>query len=392
MVRNTPFYVAYLAPILLVIICNLVVMCLSFKKIFKKSEVLSKQKLAAGKKLRIVFTCSVLMGTTWVLGVFAFGELTFTFQLLFTIFNSLQGTFIFIFYCLLNKDAQNEWKRVFGCAERTYITSSGVVSSGGHVRKKSGKRARKEKIKDSDNADDTVKGSTQLTELSKGKDVIFSNVFRNMPSTDDLNVDDSITNPIEDKPREVTDSQGDEVDSTVFYHVSLEKPSASPAKASSSMAVESKEESIPIRSKVGPENEEEDIVVACRMDSEDEESVIGNEAVSDLDIAVEIALDNESHRSEVIEDDLQEIYVQDDLQLSNEFFDNNEDTNEKEDNNRESIVEKDAEGDSQEEKMKEDNGQPEAMREDVTDRASSLKEPTSPGNTLFFRSNWSYKY
>ncbi|XP_065060290.1 adhesion G-protein coupled receptor G4-like [Rhopilema esculentum] len=396
MVRNTPFYVAYLAPILLVIICNLVVMCLSFKKIFRKSEVSSKQQLAAGKKLRIVLTCSVLMGTTWVLGVFAFGELTFTFQLLFTIFNSLQGTFIFVFYCLLNKDAQNEWKRVFGCAERTYITSSGVVSSGGHVRKKSEKRARKEKIKDSDNADDTVKGSTQVTELSKGKDVIFSNVFQSTPSTDDLHVDDSIKSPKEDKPREITDSQGDEVDSTVFYHMSLEKPSASPAKAASTLAVESEEKNIPIRSTVGPDNEEEDIVVACRMDSEDEENVIDNETVSDLDIAVEVTFDNESHISEVAEDDLQEIYVQDDLQqglfFGKEFFDNNEDTDEKEDNHRESTVEKDSEDDSQEEKMKEDNGQHEAKKQDVADRASSLKEPTSPGNSMFFRSNWSYKY
>lgn len=91
----------------------------------------------SAKRLRIIVSCSSLMGVTWVLGVFAIGELTFTFQLLFTIFNSLQGFFIFIFYCALNKDAVNEWKRFFGFAVPDLTTSTGKTSKGDHIKKQS---------------------------------------------------------------------------------------------------------------------------------------------------------------------------------------------------------------------------------------------------------------
>ena len=62
---------------------------------------------------RIAFACATLLGITWVLGLLAIGEITYTFQLLFTIFNSLQGFFIFVFYTLMNKDVSKEWKKFF---------------------------------------------------------------------------------------------------------------------------------------------------------------------------------------------------------------------------------------------------------------------------------------
>ena len=73
----------------------------------------SSQRQAGKMQARITFACTTLLGLTWVLGLLAIGELTYTFQLLFTIFNSLQGFFIFVFYTLMNKEVSKEWKKFF---------------------------------------------------------------------------------------------------------------------------------------------------------------------------------------------------------------------------------------------------------------------------------------
>ena len=65
----------------------------------------------AKTKIAIIF--SVLLGCTWVFGLVAVEDLKFTFQLLFCIFNSLQGFFIFVFFCLRSEDVRAEWKRLF---------------------------------------------------------------------------------------------------------------------------------------------------------------------------------------------------------------------------------------------------------------------------------------
>ena len=46
-----------------------------------------------------------LLGVTWVFGFLSLGSpATLVFTYLFTICNTLQGTFFFIFHCLLNPD------------------------------------------------------------------------------------------------------------------------------------------------------------------------------------------------------------------------------------------------------------------------------------------------
>ena len=45
----------------------------------------------------------VLLGLTWVFGYFYISEEALPVAYLFTIFNSLQGVFIFVFHCLMNK-------------------------------------------------------------------------------------------------------------------------------------------------------------------------------------------------------------------------------------------------------------------------------------------------
>ncbi len=59
-----------------------------------------------------IFSIMNMYGLTWVFAVFTFTDGSFAFQLLFAIFNSLQGFFMFIFFCVLGKEARDSWAQV----------------------------------------------------------------------------------------------------------------------------------------------------------------------------------------------------------------------------------------------------------------------------------------
>lgn len=57
----------------------------------------------------------ILLGLTWVFAFFTISEAAIVFHYLFAIFNSLQGLWIFIFYCFLKHDVQNMWMKCLPC-------------------------------------------------------------------------------------------------------------------------------------------------------------------------------------------------------------------------------------------------------------------------------------
>jgi hypothetical protein len=62
-----------------------------------------------------------LFGLTWLFGILTFSVdgLREAFQILFTIFNSFQGFFIFLFFCAFNKEALESWKELLSCGKYT---------------------------------------------------------------------------------------------------------------------------------------------------------------------------------------------------------------------------------------------------------------------------------
>lgn len=67
------------------------------------------------RNLRSVVSLTFLLGMTWGFALFAWGPVNLVFMYLFSIFNSLQGLFIFIFHCALKENVQKQWRRYLCC-------------------------------------------------------------------------------------------------------------------------------------------------------------------------------------------------------------------------------------------------------------------------------------
>lgn len=80
-----------------------------------------------------------LLGVTWIIGIFYVSKGTKFFAYLFTIVNSLQGLFIFLFHCILNEKIRYEMLKKINCcnfmhyfslsSRKYYDTSTGSVSN-----------------------------------------------------------------------------------------------------------------------------------------------------------------------------------------------------------------------------------------------------------------------
>ncbi|XP_028858839.1 adhesion G-protein coupled receptor G6-like isoform X12 [Denticeps clupeoides] len=69
------------------------------------------------RNLRSVFSLTFLLGMTWGFAFFAWGPVNLAFMYLFSIFNSLQGLFVFVFHCALKENVQKQWRRYLCCGK-----------------------------------------------------------------------------------------------------------------------------------------------------------------------------------------------------------------------------------------------------------------------------------
>ena len=132
MVHGNPFYISLVGPVALIIVFNTYVLCVVILELHKHYQDKIESKFSQlMTDARIAFTCNILLGTTWVFALFAFGKAIMIFQWLFCIFNSLQGFFIFIFYTVRNPDLQKLLLRKL----KKHSKSSGVFAESSAWRK-----------------------------------------------------------------------------------------------------------------------------------------------------------------------------------------------------------------------------------------------------------------
>lgn len=125
------FWGAFLVPIFTIMVFNIVVfICVIVVLIRHVKHTADRMRKSVEKKtiVRLMFSISgvmLLFGLTWLFAIFTFSiptlrEVGITF---FTIFNSLQGLSIFIFFCLVNEDARNNWKALISRGKVTICQS-----------------------------------------------------------------------------------------------------------------------------------------------------------------------------------------------------------------------------------------------------------------------------
>ncbi|XP_064425768.1 adhesion G protein-coupled receptor E5 isoform X2 [Mirounga angustirostris] len=111
------FLWSFLGPVTFIVLCNAVVFVTTVWKLTQKfSEINPDMKKL--KKARVLTITAVaqlfVLGSTWVFGLFLFNPQSWLLSYTFTILNCLQGLFLFVLHCLLNKKVREEYRRWAG--------------------------------------------------------------------------------------------------------------------------------------------------------------------------------------------------------------------------------------------------------------------------------------
>ncbi|KAB0346092.1 hypothetical protein FD755_024261, partial [Muntiacus reevesi] len=116
---NAVFYitvVGYFCVIFLLNVSMFIVVLVQLCRIKRKKQ-LGAQRKTSIQDLRSVAGLTFLLGITWGFAFFAWGPVNVTFMYLFAIFNTLQGFFIFIFYCVAKENVRKQWRRYLCCGK-----------------------------------------------------------------------------------------------------------------------------------------------------------------------------------------------------------------------------------------------------------------------------------
>ncbi|XP_075769911.1 adhesion G-protein coupled receptor G2 isoform X2 [Pelodiscus sinensis] len=117
--NNIVFYitvVGYFCMIFLLNISMFIVVLIQLCRIKKKKQ-LGTQRKTSIHDLRSVAGLTFLLGITWGFAFFAWGPVNLVFMYLFAIFNTLQGFFIFTFYCVAKENVRKQWRRYLCCGK-----------------------------------------------------------------------------------------------------------------------------------------------------------------------------------------------------------------------------------------------------------------------------------
>nr|XP_034348020.1 adhesion G-protein coupled receptor G6 isoform X1 [Arvicanthis niloticus] len=137
------------------------------------------------RNLRSVVSLTFLLGMTWGFAFFAWGPLNIPFMYLFSIFNSLQGLFIFIFHCAMKENVQKQWRRHLCCGRFRLADNSDWSKTATNIIKKSSDNLGK-----SLSSSSIGSNSTYLTSKSKSSTTTY---FKRNSHSDSTSMDKSLS-------------------------------------------------------------------------------------------------------------------------------------------------------------------------------------------------------
>ncbi|KAG8521294.1 CD97 antigen, partial [Galemys pyrenaicus] len=139
------FLWSFLGPVTFIILCNAVIFVTTVWKLTQKfSEINPDMKKL--KKARVLTITAIaqlfVLGCTWVFGLFLFDPENWLMSYTFTVLNCLQGFFLFVLHCLLNKKVREEYRKwacmVTGNKYSEFATTSMSGSSHNQTRVRAG--------------------------------------------------------------------------------------------------------------------------------------------------------------------------------------------------------------------------------------------------------------
>nr|XP_043876453.1 adhesion G protein-coupled receptor L3-like isoform X6 [Solea senegalensis] len=130
---DTYFIWSFIGPATLIIMLNVIFLGIALYKMFHHTAILKPDSGCLDNiKSWVIGAIALLclLGLTWAFGLMYVNESTVVMAYLFTIFNSLQGMFIFIFHCVLQKKVRKEYGkclRTHCCSVKSVDNSIGSV-------------------------------------------------------------------------------------------------------------------------------------------------------------------------------------------------------------------------------------------------------------------------
>ncbi|XP_061754668.1 adhesion G-protein coupled receptor G4 [Nerophis ophidion] len=132
---DVTFYVSVVAYALLVFLFNIavfVVVLIQIRHMQANSPAGTRGGLM--HNLKGVATLTLLLGLTWTVGFFTFGPARLVLLYMFSVLNSLQGIFIFLFHCLMKETVRKQW-RIHLCLGKFRLEEHSELSPSASVAK-----------------------------------------------------------------------------------------------------------------------------------------------------------------------------------------------------------------------------------------------------------------
>ncbi|XP_043938228.1 adhesion G protein-coupled receptor E3-like [Protopterus annectens] len=110
---NQEFRWSFIGPVCFVIMINLILFIITINMLQEKLSSVNKDVSTINNTRVLLFKAVsqfLVLGCTWILGIFQIQKETLVMAYIFTILNSFHGVFMFLLYCLSNKQVVDEYK------------------------------------------------------------------------------------------------------------------------------------------------------------------------------------------------------------------------------------------------------------------------------------------
>lgn len=127
--QGNALYFGVILPVALIVFTNLCVFALVIYNITLGLQKCNNHRKSSSKihqaQLRLTILLFFLLGLTWIFGMLVHLEVnTYVFTYLFTIFGTLQGFVLFVYFIVLDPQTRKLWLSRFSCCYKKEVTSS----------------------------------------------------------------------------------------------------------------------------------------------------------------------------------------------------------------------------------------------------------------------------